>query len=198
MRRHQDRGARGVDVPQELEDATRGALVEVAATGFEYFGDRTVDLVAPLAHRVVDHSRRLIALGILALSLFIFLTDNRVVGDYHEYGCHRCRTFRMALTEARLELVRGATWRLEELAAHLARIGFERAEMVEDVAQFSVRGGIVDLYGFGMPAPARLCYDGPVLRAREARAGFDQHRRGVVDEELDHPLLRDRRGAGHH
>lgn len=32
---------------------------------------------------------------------FDFLTDNRVVGDYHEYGCHRCRTFRMALTEAR-------------------------------------------------------------------------------------------------
>ena len=32
---------------------------------------------------------------------FDFLTDNRVHGDYHEFGCHRCRTFRMALTEAR-------------------------------------------------------------------------------------------------
>lgn len=32
---------------------------------------------------------------------FDFLTDNRVVGDYFEFGCHRCRTFRMALTEAR-------------------------------------------------------------------------------------------------
>lgn len=32
---------------------------------------------------------------------FDFLTDNRVHGDYHEYGCHRCRTFRMALSEAR-------------------------------------------------------------------------------------------------
>ena len=32
---------------------------------------------------------------------FDFLTDNRVAGDYHEFGCHRCRTFRMALTEAR-------------------------------------------------------------------------------------------------
>jgi len=29
-----------------------------------------------------------------------FLTENRVLGDYHEFGCHRCRTFRMALTEA--------------------------------------------------------------------------------------------------
>ena len=28
--------------------------------------------------------------------------------------------------------------------------------MVEDVAQFSVRGGIVDMYGFGMTEPVRL------------------------------------------
>jgi hypothetical protein len=34
--------------------------------------------------------------------VFDFLTDNRVHGDYFEFGCHRCRTFRMALTEARL------------------------------------------------------------------------------------------------
>ncbi|HTZ36252.1 MAG TPA: TylF/MycF/NovP-related O-methyltransferase [Stellaceae bacterium] len=32
---------------------------------------------------------------------FDFLTDNRVRGTYLEFGCHRCRTFRMALTEAR-------------------------------------------------------------------------------------------------
>ncbi len=32
---------------------------------------------------------------------FDFLTDNRVHGDYLEFGCHRARTFRMALTEAR-------------------------------------------------------------------------------------------------
>jgi hypothetical protein len=33
--------------------------------------------------------------------VFDFLTDNRIIGDYFEFGCHRCRTFRMALTEAR-------------------------------------------------------------------------------------------------
>ena len=33
---------------------------------------------------------------------FDFVKDNRVHGDYFEFGCHRCRTFRMALTEARL------------------------------------------------------------------------------------------------
>ncbi|MCC3405801.1 MAG: hypothetical protein JGK17_09445 [Microcoleus sp. PH2017_10_PVI_O_A] len=35
------------------------------------------------------------------MQAFDFLTDNKIEGDYHEYGCHRVRTFRMALTEAR-------------------------------------------------------------------------------------------------
>jgi hypothetical protein len=33
--------------------------------------------------------------------VFDFLKENEISGDYHEYGCHRARTFRMALTEAR-------------------------------------------------------------------------------------------------
>jgi hypothetical protein len=33
--------------------------------------------------------------------VFDFLKENEIAGDYHEYGCHRARTFRMALTEAR-------------------------------------------------------------------------------------------------
>ena len=40
--------------------------------------------------------------------------------------------------------------------AHLESIGFERTTMVDDVAQFSVRGGIFDIYGFGMAEPVRL------------------------------------------
>jgi hypothetical protein len=32
---------------------------------------------------------------------FDFIQDVGLKGDYHEYGCHRVRTFRMALTEAR-------------------------------------------------------------------------------------------------
>src|SRR5690606_11010651 len=56
----------------------------------------------------------------------------------------------------RVELRRGDVRRPEELAAHLEAIGFERVSMVEDVAQFSVRGGIFDVYGFGMAEPVRL------------------------------------------
>ncbi len=68
-----------------------------------------------------------------------------------------------ALADARLEIRRGATWRIEDLAAHLDRVGFERVTLVEDVAQYSVRGGIVDVYGFGMSEPVRLEFWGDQL-----------------------------------
>jgi transcription-repair coupling factor (superfamily II helicase) len=61
-----------------------------------------------------------------------------------------------ALALARLELRKGDTRRPEDLALHLESIGFERVPMVEDVAQFSVRGGIFDIYSFGMAEPVRL------------------------------------------
>jgi transcription-repair coupling factor (superfamily II helicase) len=61
-----------------------------------------------------------------------------------------------ALQQARLELRRGDVWRPEDLATHLERVGFERVAMVDDIAQFSVRGGIFDIYGFGMAEPVRL------------------------------------------
>lgn len=61
-----------------------------------------------------------------------------------------------ALAGARVELRKGDVRRPEALAEHLESVGFERVSMVEDVAQFSVRGGIFDVYGFGMAEPVRL------------------------------------------
>jgi transcription-repair coupling factor (superfamily II helicase) len=61
-----------------------------------------------------------------------------------------------ALASTRLELRKGDTRRPEDLAAHLESIGFERVPMVDDVAQFSMRGGIFDIYSFGMAEPVRL------------------------------------------
>ncbi len=61
-----------------------------------------------------------------------------------------------ALAGARLELRKNDVRRPEDLVAHLESIGFERVPMVEDVAQFSVRGGIFDIYSFGMAEPVRL------------------------------------------
>lgn len=61
-----------------------------------------------------------------------------------------------ALALVRLELRKGDRRRPEDLAAHLESIGFERVPMVEDVAQFSIRGGIFDVYSFGMADPVRM------------------------------------------
>jgi transcription-repair coupling factor (superfamily II helicase) len=61
-----------------------------------------------------------------------------------------------ALADLRLELRKGDVRRPRELAEHLERIGLERVPMVEDVAQFSLRGGILDVYSFGMTDPVRL------------------------------------------
>ena len=61
-----------------------------------------------------------------------------------------------ALVSSRLELRKGDVRRPEDLAAHLERIGFTRVPMVDDVSQFSVRGGILDVYGFGMTDPVRM------------------------------------------
>ncbi len=61
-----------------------------------------------------------------------------------------------ALRGARVELRKGDVRKPSDLADHLESVGFERVPMVEDVAQFAVRGGIFDVYGFGMAEPVRL------------------------------------------
>jgi transcription-repair coupling factor (superfamily II helicase) len=68
-----------------------------------------------------------------------------------------------ALRELRVELRRGGTHRLSDLVAHLESIGFERVPMVEDVAQFSLRGGIFDVYSFGMAEPVRAEFWGDTI-----------------------------------
>jgi len=45
---------------------------------------------------------------------------------------------------------------LREVIERLESMGYTRVPTVTEVAQFSVRGGILDVYGFGMAAPARL------------------------------------------
>ena len=61
-----------------------------------------------------------------------------------------------ALGRARTELRKGDAWRPADLAGHLETFGFEQTDMVDDVGQFSMRGGIFDIYGFGMAEPVRL------------------------------------------
>ena len=45
---------------------------------------------------------------------------------------------------------------LAAVVERLTTMGYTRVPAVTEVAQFSVRGGIVDVYGFGMAGPARI------------------------------------------
>jgi len=61
-----------------------------------------------------------------------------------------------AVESARVYLAEGTSLRLSEFVERLESMGYERRPSTLDVAQFAVRGGIVDVYGFGMAAPARI------------------------------------------
>jgi transcription-repair coupling factor (superfamily II helicase) len=57
---------------------------------------------------------------------------------------------------------------LSVTAAALAEMGYTKVATVTEVAQYSVRGGIIDVYGFGMASPARLEWSGDDLESIRA------------------------------
>src|SRR5258706_9143823 len=62
-----------------------------------------------------------------------------------------------ALEQARLVIEVSKEERsLTETARRLDDMGYTRVPTVTEVAQYSVRGGILDVYGFGMATPARI------------------------------------------
>ncbi len=65
-----------------------------------------------------------------------------------------------ALELGALELVVGQERSLDDLSSHLVDAGFERVPMVDGVGQFSVRGGIVDIFPLAVEHPVRLEFFG--------------------------------------
>ena len=61
---------------------------------------------------------------------------------------------------------------LEELADRLIRFGFRRTDLVYEVGDFAVRGGLVDLYPPGEESPIRLDFFGDTV---ESIRWFDAH-----------------------
>jgi transcription-repair coupling factor (superfamily II helicase) len=76
----------------------------------------------------------------------------------------------------------GSPVRLSELAASLEQMGYTRVPLVTEVAEFSVRGGIIDVYGFGMAAPARLEWWGDQLESIRSFDLTSQRSGGALDE----------------
>ncbi|HEX6560180.1 MAG TPA: CarD family transcriptional regulator, partial [Longimicrobiales bacterium] len=60
------------------------------------------------------------------------------------------------LAELRVTLTVGEQIRPQELAERLEAMGFEKSPLVEAVGEYALRGGIVDLFGFGAPDPIRI------------------------------------------
>jgi transcription-repair coupling factor (superfamily II helicase) len=76
----------------------------------------------------------------------------------------------------------GATVTLSRVVEALDRMGYHRVPAVTEVAQYSVRGGILDIYGFGMASPARCEWWGDDLISLR---GFDlttQRSLGELDD----------------
>ena len=70
-----------------------------------------------------------------------------------------------ALKQSYLYLVAGQDLTREALLEHLVRWGFQNVPLVEDRGDFSVRGGIVDLFSPGYGRPMRLEFDGDRLES---------------------------------
>ena len=70
-----------------------------------------------------------------------------------------------ALAEMRLVLRAGERRPLTEVARSLEAMGYRRVPTVTEVAEFSVRGGIIDVYGFGMSDAARCEWWGDELNS---------------------------------
>ncbi|HEY0671170.1 MAG TPA: transcription-repair coupling factor [Longimicrobiales bacterium] len=60
------------------------------------------------------------------------------------------------LADLRLTLKVNETIRPLALAERLDNMGFQRSALVEAVGEYALRGGIIDLFGFGAPDPIRI------------------------------------------
>jgi transcription-repair coupling factor (superfamily II helicase) len=84
---------------------------------------------------------------------------------------------RLATAERRPPLV---------IAGALERMGYQRVATVTEVAEFSIRGGILDVYGFGMAMPARLEWWGDDISSIR---GFDLTTQRSLEELNDITVL---------
>jgi transcription-repair coupling factor (superfamily II helicase) len=103
----------------------------------------------------------------------------------------------MRLSLAPGEGERGAgSGTLSEVVRRLEAMGYVRVPTVTEVAQFSVRGGILDVYGFGMAAPARLEWWGDDIASLRT-FDLDSQRSGdAIDRATILPVKTEGREAG--
>ena len=90
-----------------------------------------------------------------------------------------------ALDMATLVIRVGETHSLDELGTHLSDCGFERVPTIDGVGQFGVRGGILDVYPFGVEHPYRLeFFDDEVESIRTFDVGTQRSLQPVLEARL--------------
>jgi transcription-repair coupling factor (superfamily II helicase) len=100
-------------------------------------------------------------------------------------GRYRERAFYSSLA---LELKLGDELDLADLTEHLSGVGYERAEPVSDVGQFSVRGGMVDVFPPEVEWPVRLEFFGDRIESLREFDPATQRSRKPVPAALLLPL----------
>jgi transcription-repair coupling factor (superfamily II helicase) len=93
-----------------------------------------------------------------------------------------------ALRRAYLYLVAGQELARETLLEHLVQWGFQNVPLVEERGDFSVRGGIVDLFSPGYDRPLRLEFDGDRLDSIREFNPASQRTEKVQEEMLLLPM----------
>jgi transcription-repair coupling factor (superfamily II helicase) len=91
-----------------------------------------------------------------------------------------------ALQRMRMSLRVGDRRSPIEVARALEAMGYRRVPTVSEVAEFSMRGGILDLYGFGMAVPARIEWWGDDIASIR---GFDLTTQRSLEELRDITVL---------
>jgi transcription-repair coupling factor (superfamily II helicase) len=91
-----------------------------------------------------------------------------------------------ALQRMRVNLAVGNRRSPIEVARALEAMGYSRVPTVTEVAEFSIRGGILDLYGFGMAVPARIEWWGDDITSIR---GFDLTTQRSLEELRDITVL---------
>lgn len=88
------------------------------------------------------------------------------------------------LVSLRIELATGDEIEFRTLVERLEALGFERVPLVEEVGQFAVRGGIVDVFSFGAPEPVRVEFWGDEVESLRHFEVLDQRSTRAIDRVL--------------
>ena len=130
--------------------------------------------------------RRAVALWNLARrqTRLLFVPLEAALGRFREPTYYRS----LALT-----LKTGDELSLDDLAEHLASVGYEPTEPVTEVGQFSLRGGIVDCFSPEASWPTRLEFFGDTVESIRCYDPATQRSRQTVEQALLLPLAEARR-----